>query len=577
MKTDRRLLEQAWGAPLQLGLTILLGSLGGLVLVVQAVFISQIVAGVFLSGKTLDNVRPCLVALLGLSLVRAALTWGSEVTAREVAARVKHNLRQRLSRKLLTLGPAYLRGERSGELSHTVVEGTEALEAYFSQYLPQLAMAALVPLTILAFVLPIDPTSGLVLLLTAPLIPIFMVLIGDAASRLTQRQWTTLSRMSAHFLDVIQGLTTLKLLGASLAQAQTIARTDEQFRKITLSVLRLAFLSALVLELVATISTAVVAVEVGLRLLYGRLAFEQAFFVLLLAPEFYLPLRTLGARFHSGMAGVEAAKRIFEILDIPAQPRRPSHPGHVLPDLRMDIRFHDVHFAYDEGQRDALRGLSLHIPAGEKTALVGPSGAGKTTVTHLLLHFLRPDRGSISVDGNELQSLDPASWRARVAWVPQNPYLFNATVEENIRLARPHAAREEVVAAAEMAHAHDFIQALPRGYDTSIGERGARLSGGQAQRLALARAFLKDAPFLVLDEATANLDPETQVQLQESFARLMQGRTALIIAHRLGTVRAADSILVMTAGRIVEAGSHETLMAAGGLYRRMVTAFGGST
>jgi ATP-binding cassette subfamily C protein CydD len=579
MLPDRRLVQQAWGARLQLGLTIILGSLGGLVLVLQAVVISRIVAGAFLSGQTLDDVQPDLVCLLVLGLARAALAWGSEVTAHEVAARVKHVLRQRLTRKLFTLGPAFLRGERSGELSNTIVEGTEALEAYFSQYLPQLALAALVPVTILAFVFPLDPTSALVLLLTAPLIPLFMILIGDVAGRLTHRQWTSLSRLSAHFLDVLQGLTTLKLLGASRAQTQTIARIDDQFRRTTLSVLRVAFLSALVLELVATISTAVVAVEVGLRLLYGRLAFGQAFSVLLLAPEFYLPLRLLGARFHSGMTGVEAAKRIFQVLDLPAPPRLPSRPGHCMPDLPMDlpmdIHFDDVHFAYDDGERDALRGLTLHIPAGQKIAVIGPSGAGKTTIAYLLLRFIRPDKGSISVNGIGMEYLDPTSWRTRVAWVPQNPYLFNASVEENIRLARPHAPRENIVAAAELAQAHEFIQALPQGYDTLVGERGARLSAGQAQRIALARAFLKDAPFLILDEATANLDPETQSQIQVALAGLMEGRTALIVAHRLGTVRVADSVLVMSGGRIIEAGTHEGLMAAGGLYRRMIAANGG--
>lgn len=576
MKLDKRLLGQAWAARFHLVMAVGLGTLAGFVLVSQALAISQVVAGVFLGGKTLDDARPLLLVLLALSLVRAVLTWGSEVSAQHVAGRVKHALRQRLAGHLLVLGPAYARGERSGELTNTIVEGTEALEAYFSQYLPQLAMAALVPLTILAFVFPIDLISGLVLLFTAPLIPIFMVLIGDAASRLTQRQWSSLSRMSAHFLDVLQGLTTLKLLGRSREQAQTIAMISQQFRGATLRVLRLAFLSALVLEMVATIGTAIVAVEVGLRLLYGHLTFERAFVVLLLAPELYLPLRTLGARFHAGMSGVEAAKRIFEILDTPAPVAVPIDRGRCLPDLRYAIRFQDVSFAHGDSQRDAVRGATFHISPRQKIAIVGPSGSGKSTITQLLLRFIDPDRGLITVDGHPLASLDPSAWRARVAWVPQNPYLFNASVEENIRLARPAAGRQEVERAALLAHAHGFIQALPLAYDTPIGERGARLSGGQAQRIALARAFLKDAPLLILDEATANLDPDTESQIQASMSRLLQDRTALVIAHRLGTVRDADAILVMADGRIVEAGSHEALLAAGGLYCRMVNARGGA-
>jgi ATP-binding cassette subfamily C protein CydD len=576
MKPNRRLLGQAWAARLHLVLAVGLGTLTGFILVCQALVISQIVAGVFLAGQTLNDVQPTLLVLLALSLARAILTWGSEVSAHHVAGRVKHALRQRLAGHLLVLGPAYARGERSGELTNTIVEGTEALEAYFSQYLPQLAMAALVPLTILAFVFPIDLTSGLVLLLTAPLIPVFMVLIGDAADRLTRRQWTSLSRMSAHFLDILQGLTTLKLLGRSREQAQTIATISEEFREATLRVLRLAFLSALVLEMVATIGTAIVAVEVGLRLLYGHLTFERAFVVLLLAPELYLPLRTLGTRFHAGMSGVEAAKRIFEILDTPAPVAMPADRCRCLPELRYAIRFQDVSFAYGDSQRDAVRCATFDISPEQKTAIVGPSGSGKSTITQLLLRFIDPDRGSITVDGRPLASLDPSAWRARVAWVPQNPYLFNASVKENIRIARPAASREEVERAALLAHAHGFIQALPMAYDTPIGERGARLSGGQAQRIALARAFLKDAPLLILDEATANLDPDTESQIQASMSRLLQGRTALVIAHRLGTVQNVDAILVMADGGIVEAGSHEALLADGGLYFRMVNASGGA-
>jgi ATP-binding cassette subfamily C protein CydD len=578
MRLDKRLIQHAWSVRLHLALAIGFGALAGIILVGQALLISKIVAGVFLADKTLNDVQSQLLLLLVLSVTRAGLSWGSEVAAQRISGQVKHSLRQRLMKHLFTLGPAYTSGERSGELTNTIVEGVETLEAYFSQYLPQVAMAALVPLTILVFVLPLDLTSGLVLLFTAPLIPIFMILIGDAADRLTKRQWQSLSRMSAHFLDTLQGLTTLKLLGRSRDQARAIAAISARFRQTTLGVLRVAFLSTLVLEMVATLSTAVVAVEIGLRLLYGRLAFEQAFFVLILTPEFYLPLRMLGTRFHAGMSGAAAAERIFEILETsPPQMTRSapqiSHPAQ----YRFDIQLQDVHYAYEGGQRNALRGVSFHIPPGRKVAVVGPSGSGKTTIAHLLLRFIDPDEGAITVDGKSLDSLDITAWRSQIAWVPQKPYLFNASVEENIRLANPDASNEEVIHAARQAFAHEFIQTLPQAYDTLIGERGSRLSGGQAQRIALARAFLKKAPFLILDEATANLDPEIEAQLREAMDHLLQDRTALIIAHRLGVVQDADTILVLAGGRVIEIGSHATLLEDGGLYSRLIAAYGGLT
>ncbi len=568
-----RLLHQAWAARLGLASTVGLGLLGGITVVGQAYFLSRAVNQVFLEGATLRQVGDLVLVLLILALLRAGLTWGSEVAANRVAVRVKGRLRQRLAAHLLALGPAYARAERSGELANTAVEGVEALDAYFRQYLPQLALAALVPLAVLLFVFPLDWVSGLVLLLTAPLIPLFMVLIGNLADSLTRKQWGSLSRMSAHFLDVLQGLTTLKLLGRSRQQIRTIARVSGQFREATMGVLRVAFLSALVLEMVATLSTAVVAVQIGLRLLYGHLSFEQAFFVLILAPEFYLPLRMLGTRFHAGMEGVAAAERIFEVLGVEARAAT-STSGLALASAPT-LRFDDVCYAYDEGTRPALNGLSFEVESGETVALVGPSGAGKSTVAYLLLRFVEADRGSITVDATPLAHLAPEAWRQQVAWVPQHPYLFYGTVAENIRLGRPNATPGEVIWATQQAHAHQFVEALPAGYETLIGERGARLSGGEAQRIALARAFLKDAPLLVLDEATAHLDPEIEAQIQEALGRLLRGRTAILIAHRLNTARHADRILVMDGGRVIEEGSHETLLARDGLYRRMVGAYGG--
>jgi ATP-binding cassette subfamily C protein CydD len=575
LKLDRRLIHQARAVRLALAATVALGLLGGITIAGQAWLLSRAVSQVFIEGDTLRQVAPFLLALLVLSLVRAGLAWGGERSANTAADHVKRDLRGRLTAHLLALGPAYSRGERSGELVNTAVEGVEALDAYFRQYLPQLALAALVPLTILFFVFPLDWVSGLVLLLTAPLIPLFMVLIGNLADSLTRRQWTSLSRMSAHFLDMLQGLATLKLFVRSREQVRVIAQISDQFRGATMGVLRVTFLSALVLEMVATISTAVVAVQIGLRLLYGQLSFAQGFFVLLLAPEFYLPLRLLGTRFHAGMAGVAAAQRLFEILGVEAELGAGAEVGAETPLPRgLSLSLRDVHYAYGGGERPALRGVSLDLQPGEKVALVGPSGAGKSTVVYLLLRFIEPDRGTITLAGRPLRDLSPQAWREQVAWVPQDPYLFHGTVAENLRLARPGASREEVERAAWQAHAHAFIENLPDGYDTLIGERGARLSGGEAQRIALARAFLKDAPLLILDEATANLDPEIEALIEGAMGRLLQRRTALLIAHRLSTVYRADRILVMDQGRIVEEGTHTALVRQGGLYRRLVGAYG---
>ncbi len=570
---DRRLFREAKQARIAFLLTVGMGFLVGVILVGQAYVLADIIDRVFLGKQGWAQVRVLVAVLILLSVARALALWVREVAAQRVSGQVKKALRDRIMAHLFALGPTYARGERSGELSNTVVEGVEALDAYFSQYLPQLATTALVPLTIALIVLTQDTLSAVVMMVTAPVIPMFMMLIGSIADRMTKRQWGTLSRMSAHFLDVLQGLTTLKMLGRSRDQVKTIAAISDQFRRTTLGVLRVAFLSALVLELMATISTALIAVEIGLRLLYAKILFRQALFVLILAPEFYMPLRELGAKFHAGMSGTAAAQRIFEILNTPLpQAETPSPTPVEERPRRFDIRFVDVTYAYEGGKRPALRGVSFTMREGQKVALVGPSGAGKSTIAALLLRFIEPDGGRILVDGRPLSEWDVRAWRRFVAWVPQMPYLFHGTVADNIRLARPDASMEEVVRAARLAHADEFIRALPDGYETVIGERGARLSGGQAQRIALARAFLKDAPLLVLDEATANLDPENEALLQQAVSRLLEGRTALIIAHRLNTVYDADRIIVLSQGRVVESGTHETLLSQGGLYRSLVAA-----
>lgn len=568
---NSRLLRLAREARLALLLTVLSGLTAGLLTIGQSYLISVTVDGVYLENETLHQAWGWMQLLLIVIAARGLLTWLNEVSANAVAVRVKSDLRQRLFAHILALGPAYSRGQRTGELSATAVEGIEALDAYFSQYLPQLVVSTLVPVSILIVVFALDPLSGIVLLLTAPLIPFFMSMIGRGAEAATKRQYDTLSLLSAHFLDSLQGLTTLKLFGQSKAQVQNIARVSDRFRDATLKVLQVTFLSAFALELLATLGTAVIAVEVGLRLLYAQMEFRQALFLLILAPEFYLPLRMLGLRFHAGMAGTSAARRIFEILDTPAESGKWKVESGPLSTFHFQsIRLSNLSYTYPGETSPALDGINLEIRAGRHIALVGKTGVGKSTLVNLLLGFIRPTSGGITINN---QSPTPDyQLPLEIAWVPQRPHLFHDTLAANIRLGMPGATTEQVIGAAQAAYLHDFIETLPEKYDTVIGEGGARLSSGQAQRLALARAFLKDAPILILDEPTSSLDPRTESRLEESIRRLMQGRTVITIAHRLNTVFRADQIIVLDEGRIVETGTHHELLEKNGMYARMLEA-----
>jgi len=567
---EKWLRGQARLARRPISLAVALGVVSGFLLIPQAWCLAHAVNAVVLDHAALAEVLPWLLPLPVIFLLRFLILRASEQVAMRAAILVKETVRSDFVRHLQALGPAYLQGRHSGELAMAAVDGIDALEPYYARYLPHMAVVASVPLSILAFVFPLDWISGLVLLISAPLIPAFMILIGGGAERLNQRKWRQLARMSAHFLDVLQGLTTLKLFNASRREAQLIARISDDYRKSTMAVLRVAFLSALALEFFATVSIAVVAVLIGFRLLHAQMGFEAGFFILLLAPEFYLPLRALGAHYHARMEAIGAAERIVEVLDAPLP--RTTQARALLPPMReIEVRFEDVHFSYEPG-REALHGASFRLGAGCVTALVGPSGAGKSTVLNVLLGFVQVQRGRVTVAGHDLDQLDPEHWPNHVAWVPQRPHLFRGSVLDNIRMFDGSIGFAAVRSAARQAHAEEFIDLLPQGYETEVGERGQNLSGGQAQRLALARAFLKDAPVLLLDEATANLDSETEMLVTEATAHLSRGRTVLVVAHRLHTVRNADCILVMDSGCIVEQGTHESLIHADGRYARMVNA-----
>jgi len=570
MNIDRRLIRLAASTAGLFGRVVGMGLLGGLLLIGQAWWLSQAVNGVFFGGMDVPALMRLVIGLLALILLRSLAAFLTEGLASRFGRDMGARLRRELLEHMVRLGPAYVRGEQTSDLGLAALQGVDELERYFSQYLPQVFWAAMIPLAILAAVFPRDPLSGLVLVLTAPLIPVFMVLIGKLAERHTRQQWTALRRMSAFFLDTLQGLTTLKLLGRS-DQAGRIAVVGERYRQTTMSVLRVAFLSALVLEFIGTISTAIVAVQIGLRLLYGGIEFQPAFFILLLAPEFYAPLRQLGVRFHASMSGLTAAEKIYQVLDAQPEVDLEVNPGRPhLPCPPFSIRFEQVSYCYPSREQAAVQDLSFELRPGQLSALVGSSGTGKTTVTQLLLRFIDPQQGRILVNEVPLNDLPLADWRRQVAWVPQRPALFTGTIAENLRIACPEASEEQLRQAVRQAQLEDYVDSLPHGLDTMLGEGGKGLSGGQAQRLAIARAFLRDAPLVIFDEPTAYLDAEQEAMIEAAIQRLRQGRTLLIVAHRLPTVLHADQILVMQAGRIVEQGRHEQLARGGGLYAGML-------
>ena len=538
---DPRLLEHARATRKFLFVSIALGVLSALLIVSQAWLLADVVAGAFAAGKGLAQLRSPLVALLAVVLARGVVAWVAQLAAGRSSARVKSQLRAVLLARAAGLGLDSSREQRTGELAVLATRGIDALDGYFSLYLPQLVLAVIVPVVVIAAVLSSDWISAAIIVVTLPLIPLFMALVGATTRERMDRQLRTLERLAGHFLDVVAGLPTLKVFGRAKAQATAIREVSERYRQAAISTLRVTFLSSLILELVATISVALVAVAIGLRLMGGHLGLRAALFVLVLAPEAYLPLRQLGADYHASAEGLAAAAQVFAVLEEPTAPRgaRTNFPDPALAGLVVD----GLRVSYPGRGEPALDRVSMSVQAGEVLALVGPSGCGKSTLLSVLLGFIAPDSGSVRVGGVDLAELDLDAWRARLAWVPQHPHLFAATIADNVRLGRREASTGELEAAIAEAGLRDAVARLPEGLNTMLGDAGAGLSAGERQRVALARAFLRDAPLLLLDEPTANLDGETEAQVLDAVRRLARGRTVVLVAHRPALVALADRVV----------------------------------
>ncbi|MFG2764516.1 thiol reductant ABC exporter subunit CydD [Streptomyces rubiginosohelvolus] len=537
---DPRLLHHARATRLFLAAVVALGLVGALLVIAQAMLIAEIVVGGFEDGLTVTELRIPLLLLAAVAIGRALVAWLTELAAHRASAAVKSELRGRLLERATRLGPDWLSGQRTGSLVALATRGIDALDDYFARYLPQLGLAVVVPVAVLARIVTEDWVSAAIIVVTLPLIPLFMILIGWATQSRMDRQWQLLSRLSGHFLDVVAGLPTLKVFGRAKAQAESIRTITSDYRRATLRTLRIAFLSSFALELLATLSVALVAVTIGMRLVHGELDLYTGLVVLILAPEAYLPIRQVGAQYHAAAEGLSAAEEIFAVLE--TEPRTSGTED--APDtLRLELA--DVTVRHEGRAEPSLDAASLTVEPGETVALVGPSGVGKSTLLNVILGFARPDEGHVRVGERDLADLDPERWRSRIAWVPQRPHLFAGTIAENVRLARPDADDEAVVAALRDAGAYDFVAALPDGMLTALGEDGAGLSAGQRQRIALARAFLADRPLLLLDEPTASLDGESEAGIVDAVRRLAAGRTVLLVVHRPALLAVADRVVAL--------------------------------
>jgi thiol reductant ABC exporter CydD subunit len=521
--------------------TVLLGCLTASLVIAQAWLIAHTIAAVVVHHQGLALVRGPLVALLVVILGRAATGWLGERMADRASASAKSDLRTVLVDQIARLGPAGIDRESAGSLVVLGTGGIDALDSYFARYLPQLFLAVIVPVTIVIVVLGADWISAAIIAATVPLIPLFMSLVGASTRVRMQRQARLLQRLAGHFLDVVAGLPTLKVFGRAKAQIAAVRDITERYRTATMATLRVAFLSSLILELLATISVALVAVAVGLRLLGGHLSLATALFVLILAPEAYLPLRALGTNYHASAEGMKAAEDIFEVLERPLPTRGTS--GAVPDPSRSTIRVDRLEVRYPGRRFAALADVSLAVDPGEVVAIAGPSGCGKSTLVNVLLGLAPDWTGSVRVGDVDLATLDPDAWRGHVGWVPQRPHLFARSIADNIRLGRPDAGDAAVRAAIDDAGLDEVVARLPAGPETVLGHDGAGLSAGERQRVALARAFVRDAPLLLLDEPTANLDGRTEESVLAAVRRLMVGRTVVIVAHRPSLLAMADRVV----------------------------------
>ena len=561
-RTAFKALLEHKGQLLLLGLTCLVESLA---IVGQAWFFGTLINNFIFSENTLHDERYSIIYLGIAIIVRLLAHYIQESVANRLGSAVKATFRERALEHMFKLGVQHK--ERHGDVIHMLTDGLEQVDAYVARYIPQILYAIMIPLIMGIAIVDTLPIIGIILIITVPLIPFFMILIGKQADRLNKEQWERMSFLSGHFLDVLQGITTLKLFGRAKDQIKVIGRLSEEFKDSTLRVLRVAFLSALVLELVSTISTALIAVYLGLTLLDGEISFFSAFFILLLAPEFYTPFRQLGAAFHTGMAGKTSILKYEEFMN--RQPSQPIGGQSQFKGNVQAIEIKDLTFTYEDSE-NGVQHISLEAKRNSPIMLVGESGAGKSTIAHIIGGFLTAPKGSVTIDGLDLCDIDIEWWRQQITYVSQHPHIMKGTLREVLSFGMD-VSDKEILDACKEVQLLDVISRHADGLDAVIGEGGLGLSGGERQRVALARAFLRKGQVLILDEVTAHLDVKTEAIISSAIKRLMDNKIVIIIGHRLQTMHWASTLYVLKHGHIIQQGSYAKLLSVDGYFKDLVT------
>ena len=573
MLISRRLFAITRGMRGSVVLKVLIGVLVTGTYIIQGVLTATVLSKVF-AGEAWDKFVTNFVVILGMILIRSALNWFNELQSKILAGQAKEKLRYTMFEKLLSLGPGFLQNNRSGSIQSVFVDGVEAIGPYIAYYIPHCFVTLISSLGILAYVFYLNTMVGAIMLLGMIIVMVVPSLWLKVMRSTGMTSWEKRNHFNAQFLDALQGMMTLKAFNASAAKGKELETNSRDWYKSIMHNLAVSLLDSCLIGLGAAIGSAFSVGVAAYLFAVGQLNITSIFLILFLSVECFRPMTDLVKYWHVGFRGLTAADKLFAFLDTQPQVAEPiDAPPLEKGDFHSEIVFDNVTFGYNEGVRQALQKVIFTIGRGEKVAVVGKSGAGKSTLVNLLLRFFDPQDGSVRISGRDLKTVPSVSFHSLISVVWQDTYLFHGTIEENLRIAKPGASNEEIEKAAKLANIHEFIVSLPEGYHTQVGERGVRFSGGERQRIAVARAFLKDAPILILDEATSSLDAENEAAIQQGLQHLMQNRTVMIIAHRFSTIREADRIIVLDDHKIVQTGTHDELMAfGGGAYAQLLRA-----